>query len=171
MVHSDHRGNPPDCAAANARGGDDHLCRTQIMGGFRAAPGTQCRRPIWGAAKFRRWLEGILAGNHHPKRVEPWLVPDRADYHFHRRIDGMGGHSLRRWRGVVEYQCRLALHSGDQQLGRLRRGHCGMGLQLQISILFGDARRRADDFIRSLHWLHPDLRRPLGRHLQRKRHC
>ena len=117
------------------------------MGCIRSAPWTQRRWPIWSAAKFRRRFEGVLARNHHPKRVEPRLVPDRADHHLHRCIDGLGRHSLRGWRGVVQHQCRFALHTRDQQLGRIWRGYCGLGIQLQISILFCNARRCADDFL------------------------
>ncbi len=46
----------------------------------------------------------------------------------------------------------------------------GLGVQLQISVLLRHARRRADDFLRSLDRLHPGLRGAVGRHVQSDRH-
>ena len=58
---------------------------------------------------FADGLKVFLAGNHHPERVEPRTVPDRANHHLHRRVDGVGGYSLFRRCGAFEYQCRPAL--------------------------------------------------------------
>ena len=66
VVHRDHRRHPADRAAADAGGGDDHLCRPQDLGGDGAAPRPQRGRPVRPAAELRRRPQGVPAGNHHP---------------------------------------------------------------------------------------------------------
>ena len=67
-------------------------------------------------------------------------------------------------RGAGRHQCRPALHPRGSSLGRLRRDHRRLGVQLQISLLLGAPRRRADGQLRSLDRLRADLRRALRRH-------
>ena len=67
--------------------------------------------------------------------------------------------------GVVldRHQRRPALHPRRVVARRLRRDHRRLGVQLQISVLLGAARRRADGQLRSVDRLRADLRRALGR--------
>ena len=90
----DHR-HPRHRAAADARGGDDHLCRAQDLGGDRASPRSQRGRPVGPAAELRRRAEGLPQGNHHPDQREQGPVPDRADRDLHRRADRLGGGPVR----------------------------------------------------------------------------
>ena len=90
------RRHPADRAAADAGGGDDHLCRPQDLGGDGAAPRAQRGRAVRAAAELRRRAEGVPPGNHHPVGAEQGPVPDRADHHLHRRADRLGGDPVRR---------------------------------------------------------------------------
>ena len=144
VVPRDHRRHPADRAAADARGGDDHLCRPQDLGGDRAAPRAQRGRAVRAAAKLRRRSEGVPQGNHHPDQRQQGPVPDRADRHLHRRADRLGGDPVRRRRGARRHQCRAALRPRRKLARRLRRDHRRLGVQLQISVLsrrFGRRRR------------------------------
>ena len=88
--------HPGDRAAADAGGGDDHLCRPQDLGGDRASPRPERGRPVGPAAKLRRRPEGLPQGNDHPVERQPRPVPDRADHHLHDCADRLGGDPVRR---------------------------------------------------------------------------
>ena len=62
----DHRRHPADRAAADAGGGDDHLCRPQDLGGDGAAARAERGRAVRPAAELRRRAQGVPAGNDHP---------------------------------------------------------------------------------------------------------
>src|SRR3546814_18820275 len=57
---------PGDRVAADAGGGDDHLCRSQDLGGDGVAPWPQRRRAAGAAPELRRRREGVPQGNDHP---------------------------------------------------------------------------------------------------------
>ena len=128
--------------------------------------GPERGRAVGPAAELRRRAEGLPQGNHHPDQRQQGPVPDRADHHLHRRADRLGGGAVRRRRGARRHQCRPALHPRGELARRLRRDHRRLGVQLQISVLLGASRRRADGQLRSVDRLRPDLRRALRRHLQ-----
>ena len=145
LVRREPDPDPAYRAAADAGGGNDHLCRPQDLGGNRAAQGPQCRRSFRSAAKLCRWSEGFPAGNDHSLRIQSRPVPDGADNHFHGGATCLGGNPVRAGHGAGGYQCRPALCARDQFARRVRRGDLRLGLQLQISLLLGDARCGADD--------------------------
>ena len=137
-------------------------------------------RKIWAAMALRRgpnvvgpWgllqsfadgLKVFLQETIVPQRREQGHLPDRADCHFRCRLDELGGGAVQFGRGAGGYQCRAALYPRDQLARGLRRGHGRVGLELEIPVFQRDARRRADDFLRSLDRLHPDLRGAVGGH-------
>jgi hypothetical protein len=120
----------------------------KIMGRICPSQGTECGWALWAVLQsFADGLKVFLQETIIPERVEPRPVPDRADHHLHRGFDGMGGHPVCRWGGAVEHQCRFALCSGDQQPWRLWRDHCGLGFELEISVLFRHAGCGANDIL------------------------
>ena len=166
VVHRhDHR-HPRHRPAADARGGDDHLCRAQDLGGDGASARAQRGRAVGPAAELRRRAEGLPQGNHHPDQRQQGPVPDRADRHLHRRADRVGGDPVPAGRGARRHQCRPALRPRGELARRLRRDRRRLGVQLQISVLLGAARGGADGELRSVDRLRPDHRRALRRQLQ-----
>src|SRR3546814_9286891 len=71
---------PGDRVAADAGGGDDHLCRSQDLGGDGVAPWPQRRRAAGAAPELRRRPEGVPPGNDHPIGGEQGTVP-RSEEH------------------------------------------------------------------------------------------
>ena len=73
-------------------------------------------------------------------------------------------------RGARRRQCRPALRPRGELARRLRRDRRRLGVQLQISVLLGAPRGRADGELRSLDRLRADHRRALRGHVQPQRH-
>ncbi len=164
------RRHPADRVPGDARRGDGHLCRSQGARRSHAAARAECRRPVRHPAKLCRRAEGVPAGNHHSQRGEQGHVPARADHHFHRGAGGLGGDSVQRDLGAGGYQCRPAVHSRDLVALGLRGDDGGLGEQFEVPVLLRHARRRADDFVRSLDRLHPRLRGAVCGHVQPERY-
>ena len=67
-------------------------------------------------------------------------------------------------RGARRRQCRPALRPRGELARRLRRDRRRLGVQLQISVLLGAPRGRADGELRSVDRLRADHRRALRQH-------
>ena len=95
LVPRDPDPDPADRAAADAGGGDDHLCRPQDLGGDGAAARAQRGRAVRPAAELRRRAQGLPQGDDHPVLGQSRPVPDRADHHLHRGAGRLGGDPVR----------------------------------------------------------------------------
>jgi hypothetical protein len=97
---------------------------------------------IYGERKL--WAEGRASGDDYSDGREPGPVPDRPGADLHGRADRMGGDPVSSRGDAGKYQCWLALHSRGVFARRVRRDHCGLGVQFQISLLFRASSGGAD---------------------------
>ena len=112
----------------------------------RPQPGDLLWHPMAGrlGAADRRCGQGGDEGNHHPQRGEQVPVRAGAGAYICARAGGVGSRAVFSGGGAGGYQCRSALHPGDDFDGRLRRDHRRLGIQFQICVSRRDAFGCAD---------------------------
>ena len=144
--------------AADARGGDDHLCRAQDLGGDGASPRARTWSGPWGLLQsFADGLKVFLKETIIPTSANKGLFLIAPIVTFTVALIVWAVVPFAAGRGARQRQCRPALRPRGELARRLRRDRRRLGVQLQISVLLGAPRGRADGELRSLDRLRADL--------------